>query len=864
MADSSVSIKITGSPDDLLRAFAEISASADATADDIKAKFAEAGIEVDALKDSADGAGGSMDDLKTKSDSAGEGMSGMMAAALALAPALGTVGAVGTGALIGVAGALANAGIGLGAFALAAGGVFPEFETQAKQMVTAFQQANQAAVMPALQGALPIIQRGLALIAPTVAPAAGALEGLETRAQASLGSPFWAKFSTMLSGQTGPAITSFGTVIGGTIKALAGLDEAFSPLITRMEGDLDKLGGKLAAFGSSATGSAGIQGFIAYVEKEGPVVASTLEDVGKAFQLWVENAAPIGSALLPVIQDAAKALVAIENAAPGLVTLATGLLAVAKAGQVLAASGLVSGIRELPAAFAALSAPAEAAEGGLTGLAAKASVGALTLEGFGVAASGLVEPAGLGLAAIVGLSGAMSHFSDSSAGVAQTFATSFVNSLGSISDPVQVVTQEMNKLGNDADAVYAKMNGPGISDKQFKAMNTQFQQLSDESVDLYNKLPNLKAAEAGVGAAMDATATQTAGAAKQMTTAQANAQSLNAAVSAMAADSQATSSAISTLNGALQELSGNSLNAQQATLSTESAIQSMTSALKTNGTSMDSNTQKGLANSQAALTAAQSIHGLISALAQNGETAHQISGTVQGYITQLDNTWSQAGLTKGQIAQLNAQYKLTPTAVSTEVTAAGAAAATAQVNNLRGALSALQQNWVATVTTYFKQVNLGAQQGGIQAIPAAPGTAIGGVFTTAQVRTVAEAGPEIVLPLTDPTRMAQLIKQAGPLMSPAAKMVFTEQGEEGLFGVASKTGVGGGSLPSILSAASLTSMTAPLAHPATTATGTGDLVVNLTLPGSSAATFAKWVVPDVRNLLIRGANKNATAGRLSQ
>jgi hypothetical protein len=57
--------------------------------------------------------------------------------------------------------------------------------------------------------------------------------------------------------------------------------------------------------------------------------------------------------------------------------------------------------------------------------------------------------------------------------------------------------------------------------------------------------------------------------------------------------------------------------------------------------------------------------------------------------------------------------------------------------------------------------------GGIFFVPtpagAAPGTAVGGIFSTPQVRLFAEAGPEAVLPLNDTARSWELIAQSGLL-----------------------------------------------------------------------------------------------------
>ena len=148
---------------------------------------------------------------------------------------------------------------------------------------------------PFLLNGLNLLPKVLNLATPLVTATGRALQGLEGSISKSIGSPYWQSFSKLLGGQAGAAVSSFGNLLGGTVKMLSGLDIAFSPLIASMEHGIGDLGTKLAAFGAHAITSGGIASFAAWVEREGPVVGHLLLNLGSAVSAVIRDMGPIAT-----------------------------------------------------------------------------------------------------------------------------------------------------------------------------------------------------------------------------------------------------------------------------------------------------------------------------------------------------------------------------------------------------------------------------------------------------------------------------------------------------------------------------------------------------------------------------------------
>lgn len=184
---------------------------------------------------------------------------------------------------------------------------------------------------------------------------------------------------------------------------------------------------------------------------------------------------------------------------------------------------------------------------------------------------------------------------------------------------------------------------------------------------------------------------------------------------------------------------------------------------------IDQSTEAGRANLDiitGLVTATQDEANAIVAVTGNMEAGKAIIAAHIGQISTLLHQW---GLTDDQVARLLATYNLLPDAI-------------AKVNQATNSLSGLdvhvQVNRTTTTgTTSIPQSSIPKNtvpSSPIRTIPPSkPATAhaVGALVTSPELAYLAEAGPELVLPLTNPARMRQLISQAGVagfFSSPAA------------------------------------------------------------------------------------------------
>lgn len=586
----------------------------------------------------------------------GQGI-GLLSALVPLAPALAEVGVVGGGALSAIAVAGGAAALGLGAFALAAGGELTEVKTEAQGLLSTWQATTEGFTEPVIQEAVGLLPGVFRLLTPAVESTSGALLGLEQRIATSLGSPFLSSFSRYIAGEGGTAITSFGNLIGGLGHAFAGFAEGMAPEIARIDSDLTRWGTDLAHFGDTAA-SGGLTGLMSYLATNGPRVAATLESVGTDMATLARDAAPLGPVLLTIVGGAARLLGDLESLNPELVTWALGLGAAAYgANKLLGPLGGLSGAARLASGalsdmsnFGGIANGAETAVGPVGKLAAGLGASAGAADGVAVSALSLISPLALaaGSAAVLGAAyvDLASHENDAKAAdeaAAQSFVTSFVSTAQASGDTTaqveSLITAQMKQI-----ATQEYLSG------------TTFKQ-TDEVHLLGNALSALTASSAGSAAATGLLN------APALTAAQSEAKLTTALQTANAAFQQSVS--------LLNSMESSGLSAEQANTAFQAAVQTLTDSLKTNGTSMDASTAKGLANRQAWDGVTSSMLTVIQNMQAQGKTSDQIVSKTSALTGYVEAMGAQYHLTAGQVTAMLTQIGLTPAQVTTELIASG-------------------------------------------------------------------------------------------------------------------------------------------------------------------------------------------------
>lgn len=149
-----------------------------------------------------------------------------------------------------------------------------------------------------------------------------------------------------------------------------------------------------------------------------------------------------------------------------------------------------------------------------------------------------------------------------------------------------------------------------------------------------------------------------------------------------------TGDAAQTAEGQLTTMQ-NALNTQQATAQFQSDLNNLTTTIKSNGTSMSDNTDAAIANRQAFYQAAQDIGSYYQQQINAKVPIDQANKSLMEQVTQLEQTASNAGISKGEVDQYIRSLGLIPSGVQTTITMY--ADTSAALSNLQGVVNILDQ-----------------------------------------------------------------------------------------------------------------------------------------------------------------------------
>lgn len=214
--------------------------------------------------------------------------------------------------------------------------------------------------------------------------------------------------------------------------------------------------------------------------------------------------------------------------------------------------------------------------------------------------------------------------------------------------------------------------------------------------------------------------------------------------------------------GALNNLIGGQLSAEQSSLGWAQDLASLGQSLSTNGSSIDLNTTAGQNNRQALDQVATAIDNQITQLVNQHASIKTINGVLQGHITQLQGVASQYGLSSGAVDAYLAQLHLTPSQVDTTLIQHGYTHAINQVKSLKNTIAALHDK---TITVDVNGVYAGVTGTPGNPLPGTHAYARGGIVTNTPTFLVGEDGsgyPEWVIP-TNPQHRGNALNLLGSL-----------------------------------------------------------------------------------------------------
>lgn len=320
--------------------------------------------------------------VKIDTKDSAQGLSRLLDAILALAPALAPVGAAALGGAAGLAGAFTAAGAGVGVFALAAIPAIKKVAAAEGSLQTAVQSRTAAqktaldglstselAAARKLQGLVQtyngfsqalepttftVLAKGAGIasdalhdIAPVAHTTGQALVGLEDKAKTALDTKFYKTFFNYLAVEAPRSVGTLGRSLGNVGTGFAGLLEDFTPVEHQLEGGLLRLTQKFADFGKTGATNTGLQNFIAYVEKEGPQAVHLIGQFGSTFATVAKDAAPLGAVELKIVSGLLKFIDAEAKAHPKLIELALGVYTVNKAVSALKLTAVIGSATKL-------------------------------------------------------------------------------------------------------------------------------------------------------------------------------------------------------------------------------------------------------------------------------------------------------------------------------------------------------------------------------------------------------------------------------------------------------------------------------------------------------------------------------------
>jgi hypothetical protein len=179
---------------------------------------------------------------------------------------------------------------------------------------TAWARSLQPDVLPLFSRGISLLESQLPNLTPFVRGAAGAVNGLITDVGNAAKSPFWVQFRNNLAGLVPTAITNLGRSAGNVATGMAGIVNAFLPYAPSLLSFITRITAKFATWGQGLGSSNGFSQFMQYVQRVGPQVWQTVQQIAQAVGHVVASLAGFGPTAVLGIQGLARV---VNSMSPG-------------------------------------------------------------------------------------------------------------------------------------------------------------------------------------------------------------------------------------------------------------------------------------------------------------------------------------------------------------------------------------------------------------------------------------------------------------------------------------------------------------------------------------------------------------------
>lgn len=254
-------------------------------------------------------------------------------------------------------------------------------------------------------------------------------------------------------------------------------------------------------------------------------------------------------------------------------------------------------------------------------------------------------------------------------------------------------------------------------------------------------------------------------------------------MSKMAEEIENQNTVIGFYTDAIDSAFGPMQNLERARDDVRRSVYLFNDALDDESRSMDESTQAGLDNRAALMDAADSVLAFAQAQLESGMAIDDVSSDYEANIAWLRQTAIDAGLSEEAVDDLLETYGMTPETLNTAINLAGDALAKWRVDRYLEKLDEIPEGIASYIEALIDQGKYAEAMAWLEMIPDSqtytvflqtlgsinlPGlgsfggwNAEGGAYNRPSLIGVGEAGPELVLPLSRPGRMASLLGMPG-------------------------------------------------------------------------------------------------------
>lgn len=204
-----------------------------------------------------------------------------------------------------------------------AGQEFVLYLQELRPQLQGLQDMAQAGLLPGVEAGIDGLLKRLPQVERIFFGLSKASGQLAADAGESLGGPEWDNFFTFLETEAQPTLVEFGRTVGDFVLGFSNMVVALNPLADDFTGGLSDMARSYAEWSAGLDSNAAFQDFVGYIQSSGPAAMEALGSLGNALIQLVQAAAPVGRAVLPVIEALGDGLAGIADSPVGPVLLST-------------------------------------------------------------------------------------------------------------------------------------------------------------------------------------------------------------------------------------------------------------------------------------------------------------------------------------------------------------------------------------------------------------------------------------------------------------------------------------------------------------------------------------------------------------